>query len=150
MLIKRTTSIDPEFQSLIHQLDVFLAKLNGEEHAFYSQHNKVDLINHVVVAYDDGIAVGCGAIRQYADDLMEVKRMYVLPEQRGKKVATHVLQELETWSKELGFTKLILETAKELSQAIALYQKSGYHKIPNYGHYAGIEKSICFSKQLAG
>jgi len=79
---------------------------------------------------------------------MEVKRMYVLPQHRGKGLATRILTGLESWAKELSYQKCILETGKRQPEAIALYTKNGYIVIPNYGQYKGIENSVCFEKVL--
>ena len=77
---------------------------------------------------------------------MEIKRMYVVPESRGKGLATKVVRALELWTVELGHKVCILETGKRQPEAIALYKKNGYQIIPNYGQYEGIENSICFQK----
>ena len=103
-------------------------------------------MKQVVVAYENEIPVGCGAIKPYQENTMEVKRMYVHPNQRGKGIAREILTELEKWAGELSYTKCILETGKKQRDAINLYTKNGYFTIPNYGQYAGIETSICFEK----
>jgi GNAT superfamily N-acetyltransferase len=104
----------------------------------------------VLVAYDEGLATGCGAIKEYSPGIMEVKRMFTLPSQRGKGIASRILSELEKWAAELRYQKCILETGKKQKEAIALYLKNGYTVIPNYGQYAGVENSICFEKELNG
>lgn len=144
----RTDSAHPNFTELVHLLDAELSIRDGDEHAFYDQFNKIDRIRHVVVAYLDGQAVGCGAIKEYAPGVAEVKRMYVRPECRGRGVATRVLQELERWAIELSYAICILETGKQQPEAIALYRKNGYRVIPNYGQYAGVENSVCFEKEV--
>lgn len=144
----RATSENPDFQMLVSKLDQYLAIRNGESNDFYSQFNKIDLIQHVVVAYLDDKAVGCGAIKKFDEYSMEVKRMFVLPEFRGKGIAGAVLQELEKWSEELGMAKCVLETGDDMADAIGLYQKSGYKRTPNYGQYEGVEGSVCFEKVL--
>ncbi|HEY1040234.1 MAG TPA: GNAT family N-acetyltransferase [Bacteroidia bacterium] len=146
--LKRTTSDNNDFQALVTQLDEVLRILDGEDHAFFAALNTSDTIKHVILAYDNNEPAGCGAIRQYSNELMEVKRMYVLPEKRGKGIASTVLKELESWSKELGFNTLILETGNKQTEAIALYKKTGYHIIPNYGKYEHVESSICFEKRI--
>ena len=146
--IIRTNSNNIDFQELVKELDADLKIRDGEEHAFFAQYNKIDLINHVVVAYMNDEAVGCGAIKQYDDDTMEVKRMFVKPTNRGNGIATMVLKEVENWTKELGFSKCILETGIKQPEAIALYQKNDYTQIPNYGQYETIESSVCFEKIL--
>jgi len=106
------------------------------------------MIKHVVVAYDNETAVGCGAIKEYDAESMEVKRMYTPPEHRGKGIAVVVLAELEKWAAELSYKKCVLETGKAQPEAIALYTKCSYTVIPNYGQYAGIENSVCFMKEI--
>ncbi len=64
-------------------LDEDLQIRDGDEHSFYAQFNKVDKIRHVVVAYENGEAVGCGAIKEYAKGTAEIKRMFVRAERRG-------------------------------------------------------------------
>lgn len=146
--IKRTNSDDENFQNLVRELDKELAFRDGEEHAYYAQFNKIDMIKHVVVAYENEEAIGCGAIKSFDENSMEVKRMFVPENKRSKGIATLVLKELETWANELGFPKCVLETGYKQPEAIRLYEKNGYVKIPNYGQYIGMDNSVCFEKSL--
>lgn len=148
--LTRTHSEDSDFQALVRELDIDLRIRDGEDHAFFAQFNKTDTIKHVVVAYHNGEAVGCGAIKQYDEYTMEVKRMYVLPKHRGNGIASSVLNELEKWCMELNYTRCVLETGIKQPEAIGLYHKSGYSVIPNYGQYADVESSVCFEKLLTG
>ena len=145
----RTDSSNADFQALVIELDRYLAKTDGDEHAFYSQYNKSDGLKYVVLAYDGDKAVGSGAIKHFADDVMEVKRMYVHPEARGHGVATLVLRELENWTTELSYKKCLLETGVKQLEAVALYRKNAYEVVPNYGQYEGMENSICFEKVIS-
>ncbi len=144
----RTNSDNKDFTDLVVLLDAYLAVLDGDEHEFYHQFNKTDKLNHVLVAYENDQAVGCGAIRPYLPGIMEVKRMYTLPEKRGKGIATAILKELEKWAQELNYGKCVLETGKRQPEAIELYKKNGYELIANYGQYAEMENSICFEKAM--
>ena len=144
----RTRSDNHDFIELVKLLDAELAIRDGDAHAFYDQFNKIDNIRYVVVAYENNKPVGCGAIKEYKPDSMEVKRMYVLPEHRKKGIASKILDELEIWASELFYSKCILETGKGQPEAIKLYKKNGYTLIPNYGQYAGVENSLCFEKGL--
>lgn len=146
--IIRTDSENTDFRELVRLLDADLAIRDGADHSFYAQFNKIDLIKNVVVAYLDEIAVGCGAFKRYDDETVEIKRMFVRPENRGKGIAAVVLTELEKWAIESDFTFAVLETGKKQPEAIRLYEKSGYRDIPNYGQYAGMENSICLKKKL--
>lgn len=146
--LKRTDSNDEGFKDLVRLLDLELKEIDGDDHLFFAQFNKIAEIKNVVVALYDKRAIGCGAIKPYDSSTMEVKRMYVVEEYRGKGIAYAILQELETWAKGLGYTKTILETGKKQSAAVKLYQKSGYSIIPNYGQYAEIDTSICLIKNI--
>lgn len=146
--IIRTSSAGIDFQELIKLLDRDLAITDGEEHAFYDQFNKIDSINYVVLLYQEGEAVSCGALKEFTLDTMEVKRMFTKREYRGKGYAAMVLQELEKWAKELQYSRCILETGVRQPDAIALYKKKDYDLIPNYGQYAGVKNSLCFGKTI--
>ncbi len=144
----RTDSSHPDFVALVRHLDKELAAIYGESQAFYDQFNKINMIRHVVLAYDDDKPVACGAIKEYSNGVMEVKRMYTLPEYRSKGIAAQVLAKLENWAASLGYDKCILETGDSQPYALRLYEKCGYKVIPNYGQYAGMGSSICFEKSL--
>jgi putative acetyltransferase len=144
----RTNSDNPDFIRLVGHLDADLAERDGQDHSFYAQFNKIDKIKYVVIAYEDDEPVACGAIKEYAPGIVEIKRMYTSPESRGKGIASKILKELESWASELSYEKCILETGKKQPEAIRVYEKNGYRVIPNYGQYAGIENSVCFEKHL--
>lgn len=129
-------------------LDQDLSIRDGEEHSFFAQFNKIDSINEVIVAYFNGVAVGCGAFKPFEESTVEIKRMYVMPEYRGKKIASQILIELENWAGTLGNKFTVLETGKKQPEAIGLYLKSGYSIIPNYGQYENVENSVCMKKAI--
>ncbi|MES2332584.1 MAG: GNAT family N-acetyltransferase [Bacteroidota bacterium] len=144
----RTNSENNHFVELVKELDADLAQRDGNEHAFYAQFNKINKINFTIVAYEDEIPIGCGAIKEYEPGTMEVKRMYVRSAYRGKGIAVKILAALEEWAGEMGFTKCVLETGKRQPEAISLYSNNGYHIIQNYGQYANVENSVCFEKEI--
>jgi putative acetyltransferase len=146
--ILRTDSSNRDFINLVKLLDKELQIRDGEEHTFYAQYNKIDKIKNVVVAFYNDAAVGCGAIKEYDISTIEVKRMFVKDEYRSKGIATKILIDLESWTKELGFSRCILETGLAQPEAIHLYKKNGYAVIPNYGQYVGVDKSVCMEKVL--
>lgn len=146
--LQHTDSSNTDFQHLVVELDRYLAMTDGEEHAFYAQYNKSDGLKYVIVAYDGDTAIACGAIKHYADGIMEVKRMFVAPAARGQGIASIVLNALEKWALTLGYQKCLLETGVKQLQAIRLYQKSDYVLVPNYGQYQGMANSVCFEKTV--
>lgn len=144
----RTDACHEDFIQLVKQLDAYLAEVDGEDHEFYDQYNQLDDIKHIILAYDDHMPVGCGAIKAYDDHSVEIKRMYTDPLHRGKGIASKILTDLETWAFELSYQYCVLETGKKQTEAIALYKKMGYINTPCYGQYAGVTNSLCFKKVL--
>ncbi len=146
--IRRTNTENTDFQALVAQLDAYLARIDGDENAFYSQFNKIEFLDKVVVIYEDEVPVACGAMKPHGTSNLEIKRMYTVPNARGKGLASQVVNELEKWAKESGVSACVLETGKRQEDAVALYKKLGYQIIPNFEPYIGIENSLCFEKKL--
>lgn len=146
--IKRTTSSSEDFEMLVVQLDKYLAILDGDDHAFYAQFNKSSLLKNAIVYYENNQPIAIGAYKEYDNDTVEMKRMFTLPEHRGKGIGYKILSELEKWAKEEGYTRAVLETGYLQKDAIHLYQKAGYEITENYGQYIGVENSVCMKKIL--
>lgn len=146
--IKRTTSNNEDFGNLVTQLDAYLRILDGEDHAFYAQFNKTSLLKNAVICYENNTAVGIGAYKEFEPNVAEIKRMYTVPECRGKGIAKAILNELETWAKEENYTTSILETGFLQLDAIGLYQKLGYEITENFGQYSGVANSVCMKKLI--
>ena len=146
---QRTNSDNTDFQDLVKLLDEDLHKRDGDEHSFYAQFNKIVNIQHVIVCYIDQDPIGCGAFKPYDQNKVEVKRMFVKPEYRGKGIGLKILKELELWAAELNYSATVLETGKRQPEAIRLYQKAGYTIIKNFGQYENVENSVCMTKDIA-
>jgi GNAT superfamily N-acetyltransferase len=147
--IKRTNSENKDFIKLVKKLDAYLKVTDREDHDFYNQFNGIDVIKYVIVAYVDEKPVGCGAIKHFDSNRVEVKRMFVDSEQRGFGIAPKILNELETWGKELGYNNCVLETGERQVEAVKLYNKSNYKRMQiNYGQYEGVVNSLCFEKNI--
>ena len=146
--LKRSNSENLDFIGLVKHLDADLKIRDGDEHDFFNQYNKLDTIKNVVIVYLNRQAVGCGAFKLYEDTTVEIKRMFTSTEARGNGIGTLVLAELERWACEEAFTHAILETGYRMPEAIGLYSKNGYERIPNYGQYINIDASRCFKKEL--
>jgi putative acetyltransferase len=101
-----------------------------------------------LVATLDGRPVGCGAFRPLDDSAVEVKRMFVEPDCRGRGIGRRLLAELEDRARRAGYSLARLETGVRQPEAIGLYESAGYRRIPNYGIYAGNADSACFEKSL--
>ena len=147
MKIIRTTYVNPEFQKLVAQLNEDLARRDGKDHPL-AQFNEISNLNYVVLVLLDNKPVGCGAISNYNQTAMEVKRMYVTPSYRGQKLGECILSELENWTKELGLNKCILFMGINQPEAMKLYLRKNFSVIENYGKLKDIPDSICLAKTL--
>ena len=148
LAIKRTNSDDKDFQQLIRQLDNELWSELQEDLATYDQYNKVPGLDTVIVIYENEKPVAIGCFKKYSDDMVEIKRMFVEKEHRGKGLSKLVLKELEKWAEESGFRYAILETSVHFKTTRSLYKNAGYKIIENYDQYKGLDESICMKKEL--
>jgi GNAT superfamily N-acetyltransferase len=146
--IKRTSTSNPHFQLLIKALDHELWVELKEDQATYDQFNKVPDIETAVLVYDGPEAIASGCFKEVDPNTVEIKRMFVQKNWRGKGISKIILRELEAWAKEKKFQFAILETSVHFKTARKLYESSGYEIIPNYGPYAGLEESVCMKKEL--
>jgi len=107
-----------------------------------------------LVAWMEGVSVGCGGVRRLAADVGEVKRMWVSPEVRGRGIGRALLEALEAGAQRLGWRLLRLDTTPDLTAAVHLYRSAGYREIPPYNEnvYAGLwfEKALVASRPQKG
>jgi putative acetyltransferase len=147
-IIKRTTANHPDFQALVKQLDHELWVELEEDQGTYDHFNKVEDLRTAVVLYEENEPVGCGCFKRFDENSVEIKRMFVRKDKRGKGLSKKILSELETWAKEEKYERAVLETSIYFNTAQKLYFGSGYSVIPNYGPYADLPGSICMKKRL--
>lgn len=103
-----------------------------------------------LIARQDGDVVGCGALRPGPEPgTGEVKRMYVVPAARGRRIAEQVLAALVDSARALGHRRLVLETGLAQPEAMRLYERLGWHPVPDYGHYAESPLTRCYGLELA-
>src|SRR6185369_10040847 len=79
-----------------------------------------------------GRALGCGGLKTHARGVGEIKRMFVVPEARGRGLGRDLLRALEHAAKALGFERIVLDTAAPLHAAAALYRAEGYDEVPPF------------------
>lgn len=146
--IVRTTSNNPDFSQLTQQLDVTLCDIYGTKQEDFEEYNRITDLPTVVIAYWDGQPVGCGCFKKFNEDSMEIKRMFVQEEHRGKGIASRILYELENWALELNYSYAVLETGNRQQAAVNMYQGVGYTIVQNWGPYVENGISICMIKSL--
>ena len=141
---------DARSVQLIAELDADLAR-NYEDDQRHGLHpgEERDPRLHFFLLEHDGVAAGCGAIRELEPGVAELKRMYVRPGYRGRGLSRRLLTELERQAALIGVRRLCLETGPLQHAALALYRSAGYAEIPAYGEYIGSPVSICMERMLA-
>ncbi|WP_029905732.1 GNAT family N-acetyltransferase [Prevotella sp. 10(H)] len=148
--IIRVEKDDKDFQKLVSNLNEDLDSRYGTEYqSKMNEFNSTSILDAVVLAYRDNIAVGCGGFKILDERTVELKRIYVSPEFRGKGIAGKIVSYLEEQTAKEKFTIVVLETGSKQTEAINLYLKQGYSQIPNFGQYKGNANSICMSKELS-
>lgn len=138
----------PDATALIDELSAALAAMTGDSgrSSFDADDVKVAGARFVVARDEDGLAVGCGALRPLADGTAELKRMYTRPGNPG--AGSALLAFLETEAAALEYRAIWLATRVVNERAVGFYRARGYVTIPNYGKYAGRADSVCLAKQL--
>lgn len=147
-MILRTNSENPDFIRLTGRLDIELCRIYNTNSEDYEEYNRITDLHTVVVAYENEQAVACGCFKIFDEKTVEIKRMFVEDSQRGKGIASAMLANLETWARELGYEKSVLETGKGQPNAIKLYQKYGYQITENYNDSDDLNISVCLAKTL--
>ena len=106
----------------------------------------------LIIARVNGAAAGSGALMPHApvDGLLslEVKRMLVRPEFRGRGIAGRVLDRLEEVARRREARKLVLMCGPRQPEALQLYERHGYSRRSAYGKHVEHSLSIFFEKHL--
>jgi len=108
----------------------------------------VDPEARFMVAVVGRTAVGCGAIQPLDPVTVELKRMYVRPDHRGRGVARRLLSALEAWAVSTGYARIRLQAGILQPEAIGLYESSGYDPIAVHGTLERDPFSRCFEKTM--
>lgn len=108
--------------------------------------NSLSDIHDVIVVYDSGKAIACASFKEYDNDTVEIKRVWVGEEYRGKHISVEMMDMLERRIIAKGYHRAILQTRDSCIKVVALYNSIGYHKIENYPPYDNMELAVCYEK----
>lgn len=134
---------------LVSELNSFFIEEWGEEvNTSYATHHLLATMNEAVVAYVDGLPVGCGCWKLLDKNIPEIKRMYVQKAYRGTPIASKILEGLEKNIKAQGFKQMVLETGNDMKTAIRFYEKAGFNIVPNFGEFVNDDLCICMRKEI--
>lgn len=141
----------PEIETLLRLGDEFAFSLYPADSCYLLDVGELEQPGVTVFVGRDehGRALGMAALVERADGTAELKRMFVHEDARGRGLATALMDRLEAAASDAGVRTLQLETGPLQHAAIALYEKRGYTRIPNFGPYVGDEFSVCYAKPLA-
>lgn len=150
MQIIHTDAADPDFRILSGELERHFDDLAGgrDKRSRYAPLNALANIKDAFIAYENGRPVGCVSFKEYGPGLAEVKRMFVKPEYRGRKIARELMKALEAEAARQSYSGLILETGRAFTAAVELYKNLSFEVIENYGPYADMPASVCFRKMM--
>lgn len=144
---ERPDSVDA--MQLIEELETHLGALYPSEsrHGFSVEQLLNQGVNFFVMRHK-GIPAACGGILFFGAEYGEIKRMYVRPQFRGLGLGRLMLNHLVDYSRRQGVDVVRLETGIHQLEAISLYERSGFQRIPPYKPYREDPLSLFFEKRL--
>ena len=145
-----TSVTNSDFQMFYQITEDYYSSLVGgvSKRKGFVPYNASAQIPDVLIAYDDGKAVGCAGLKRYNDKSTEIKRVWVQPEYRRQHIADKMMQLVEQKAKEQGFARVILQTRPQMTEAVVMYTKRGYKLIENYPPYDKLIGAVCYAKEL--
>lgn len=149
--IRRVDINSPVVGELITALNAELKKQYPEEGATHFRLDPDEVAEGsgaFLAACAGDTPIGCGAIRKLDSDTAEIKRMYVVPAARGKGISKEILRALEEEARRLGVRRIVLETGDRQIEAMALYTRAGFVRIPLFGEYLNSPLSVCLAKDI--
>jgi putative acetyltransferase len=139
----------PDAVALIEELDAYLIPLYPiENHFGYAVDKLIAQGVAFFVLRVDGVVAGCGGIQMYGTEYGEIKRMYIRPAYRGQGLSKLMMQHLETYARDQGTDVLRLETGNLQTEAIALYERMGFYRIPPFADYPDDGVSLCYERRI--
>jgi len=135
---------------LVRELDAFQSALYPDESNHFVSLSSIPdgSVRCLIVQDEDGAAIGCGAIVLSGETTGEIKRVYIRPAYRGKKLGELIVAGLEKMACDSGCRLLSLETGIHQQPAIALYHRCGYELCEAFTPYAEDPLSVFMQKPL--
>ena len=147
---KWTDGNDEDFHKFYIKTENYYSRIVGgkKNREGFIPYNLSESISDVLIAYVDNVPVGCAGLKKYSDTDVEIKRVWVEPAQRGKHIATELMDRIEAKARELKFERAVLQTRPIMEDAVGLYLKRGYEIIENYPPYDKLEGAIGMALKL--
>ena len=145
-----TDGSNEDFLRFYEETENFYSSIVGgkKNREGFIPYNISQSIPDVLIAYEGDTAVACAGLKAYSDTDIEIKRVWVEPACRGKKISLALMERLEEKARTMGFTRMILQTRPQMTEAVGLYTKLGYSLIDNYPPYDKLEGAVCYAKEI--
>ena len=143
--------LSDDVRTLVTALNEFTYELTPAE---YRHHMTVEQMAQpdttlFVARAEAGAPLGMGALRRHANGVGEVKRMFVKPEARGRRIGEAILAHIEALARQEGFTRLVLETGSNFDAARRVYERSAFVACDQVLDYPPSTWTAFYSKDLA-
>jgi len=87
----------------------------------------------LLLAEYEGELAGCVALRPLEPGICEMKRLYLLPKFRGKRLGRAIAEHLIAEARQIGYRSMRLDTVEPvMGDAVAMYRRLGFREIPAY------------------
>jgi len=140
---------DPIAQELVGQVQQeYVERYGGPDAAVVDPAEFAPPAGRFLVARVGGVPVCCGGWRVIEPGIVEVKRVYVVPEHRRRGLAQLVMGALEQTARRAGHRQVVLNTGPEQPEALGLYAALGYRPVPGFGVYACVADAVFLGKDL--
>ncbi len=147
--IAAESPLQDEVRALIAELNAVLLELTPPEFCFHmTVEEMAEPDTTVFVARDQGVAIGCGALKRHEGSVGEVKRMYTRPSHRGRQIGVAIVARVEALARAEGMTRLVLETGDRHPAAWAVYERAGFSRCGPVLDYPDSQWSVFFEKPL--
>ncbi|TIV65737.1 MAG: GNAT family N-acetyltransferase [Mesorhizobium sp.] len=144
------TPLQDDVRALVAELNAALLELTPAENCYHlTVEQMAGSDTTVFIARDNGLAVGCGALRRHDEAIGEVKRMYTRPSHRGRKIGAEIVGRVEALARQEGLTRLVLETGDRHPAAWTVYERAGFTRCGPVLDYPDSEWSVFYEKSLA-
>lgn len=145
-----TDGADNAFAEFYKVTENYYSRLVGgiQNRKEFVPYNNLSEIRDVLIAYQAGAPVACGSFKEYDKETVEIKRVWVNEDCRGKHIAKSIMERLEERAISRGYKRAVLQTREQMTDAIGLYTKLGYRRIANYPPYDCLTGAVCFAKEL--
>ena len=144
------TPLQDDVRALVAELNAALLELTPPEHCYHlTVEQMAGKDTTMFIARDNGLAIGCGALKRHDEATGEIKRMYMRPSHRGMKIGAGIVGQVEALARQEGLKRLVLETGDRHPAAWTVYERAGFSRCGPVLDYPDSAWSVFYEKSLA-